>query len=266
MEVSATNLSGGILCIWSERREFNQFVLDMKLDDLPMLGKPFRLMDYWLVDKEIGKVIEDRWKKNQLQGIGIGGLCENELMEMRKLQERFWKLLTKNKYIVHYKSRVKWLLERDGNSRYYHTIVNWKREKNMLRGLPIKGEWCEEPNKVKEEVHNFFSRHFKKKKFIVLLEEFHTNGKFSKGKNMTFIALIPKGYDPKGLGDYRLISLVFIDQRQSVFLCGRQLLYSVTIVNEVVEEAKRMKNKCIIFKVDYEKAYDSINWEFLFYM
>ena len=33
-----------------------------------------------------------------------------------------------------------------------------------------------------------------------------------------------------------------------------------------VDEARRLKKKCIIFKVDYEKAYSSINGEFLFYM
>nr|KYP51174.1 LINE-1 reverse transcriptase isogeny [Cajanus cajan] len=221
----------------------------------------------------------------------------------------------------------------------------------MLKGLHIEGEWCEEPNKVKDEVKNFFSRRFSEKKwvrpsldgvlfqqitrednlmlvakfdeeevkeavwdcaslkspgpdglnfkfikafwevmkkeFLVFLEEFHTTGKFSRGTNPTFIALIPKGDDPRGLGDYRPISLVsciykivskvlarrlkkvldkVIDQRQSAFLGGRQLLHSVMIANEVVEEAKRMKKKCIVFKVDYEKAYDSANWEFLFYM
>lgn len=31
--------------------------------------------------------------------------------------------------------------------------------------------------------------------------------------------------------------------------------------NEVVEEAKR-KKKCLILKIDYEKVYDSVNWEF----
>jgi len=34
----------------------------------------------------------------------------------------------------------------------------------------------------------------------------------------------------------------------------------------VVDEAKRRQKPCIVLKVDYEKAYDSISWKFLFYM
>ncbi|XP_057426475.1 secreted RxLR effector protein 78-like [Lotus japonicus] len=45
------------------------------------------------------------------------------------------------------------------------------------------------------------------------------------------------------------------------------MLDSVLIVNEIVDEAKKKKKKpTIIFKVDYEKAYDSVRWDFLFYM
>ena len=38
------------------------------------------------------------------------------------------------------------------------------------------------------------------------------------------------------------------------------------MANEVVEEARRSKRPCMIFKVDFEKAYDSVSWQFLFYM
>ena len=57
-----------------------------------------------------------------------------------------------------------------------------------------------------------------------------------------------------------------IDERESTFIEGRHLLQSALIANEVVDEAKRRKKSCIVFKVDYEKAYDSVSWEFLFYM
>lgn len=47
--------------------------------------------------------------------------------------------------------------------------------------------------------------------------------------------------------------------RQSSFLGGRNLLHNALIANEVVEEARRKKKKCLIFKVDYEKTYDSVS-------
>jgi len=57
-----------------------------------------------------------------------------------------------------------------------------------------------------------------------------------------------------------------IDYRQFAFLEGRRLLDNVLVANETIEEVKRKKKECVFFKVDYEKAYDSVRWEFLFYM
>ena len=47
---------------------------------------------------------------------------------------------------------------------------------------------------------------------------------------------------------------------------GRHLLQSVLIANEVVHEAKSNNKSCLVFKVDYEKAYDSVSWNFVLYM
>ena len=95
------------------------------------------------------------------------------------------------------------------------------------------------------------------------------------------LLLFPKLKNHKGgWGDYRPISLVgclykivakslarrlqrvlhgVVVGRQSSFLGGRNLLHNALIANEVVEEARRKKKKCLIFKVDYEKTYDSVS-------
>lgn len=44
---------------------------------------------------------------------------------------------------------------------------------------------------------------------------------------------------------------------------GRYILDGVLIANETIDNFIRKKEKCSIFKVDFEKAYDSLNWEFL---
>ena len=119
-----------------------------------------------------------------------------------------------------------------------------------------------------------FIKHFwqlLKPDFLRFLDEFHTNGVFPKGSNASFISLIPKVPEPQSLNDFRPISLIgctykivakllsnrlkkvmpsIIDERQSAFIQGRQLLHSVITVNEVVEEAKRGRKPCLVFKVD----------------
>lgn len=63
-----------------------------------------------------------------------------------------------------------------------------------------------------------------------------------------------------------MVIIKVIDSRQSTILKGRGLLDSVPVANEVSEEAKRKKKSCVFFKVDYEKAYDYVRWEFIYYM
>jgi hypothetical protein len=53
---------------------------------------------------------------------------------------------------------------------------------------------------------------------------------------------------------------------QSVFIKGRNLVDGVMVVNEVIDLAKKTGKECIVLKVDFEKAYDSVDWGFLEYM
>ena len=57
-----------------------------------------------------------------------------------------------------------------------------------------------------------------------------------------------------------------IDPRQSVFIEGRSFLDNVLVAIVVLEEVKRKKASCVFFKVDYEKVYDSVHRDFLYYM
>jgi len=112
------------------------------------------------------------------------------------------------------------------------------------------------------------------------LVEFHRNGRLTKGINSTFIALIPKVESPQRLNDFRPISLVgsmykilakvlanrlrsvigsVISETQSAFVKGRQILDGILVANEVVDDARKCKKELLLFKVDFEKAYDSID-------
>jgi hypothetical protein len=43
----------------------------------------------------------------------------------------------------------------------------------------------------------------------------------------------------------------------------RQILDGILIANEIVDEAKKCKKELLLFKVDFEKAYDSVFWDYL---
>ena len=50
---------------------------------------------------------------------------------------------------------------------------------------------------------------------------------------------------------------------QNAFVKGRQILDASLIANEVIEFWLKHKEKGLICKLDIEKAYDNINWNFL---
>lgn len=54
-----------------------------------------------------------------------------------------------------------------------------------------------------------------------------------------------------------------IDDVQSAYVEGRNILDGPLIVNEICSWAKKVKRKVLLFKVDFDKAFDSINWGFL---
>ena len=102
-----------------------------------------------------------------------------------------------------------------------------------------------------------------------------------------FVTLILKVKVPLSLKEFRPISLLgslynllskvlagrlakvmnsVITKSLSTFLKGRHLVDGVMIVNEVVNVAKRKNRECLFLKVDFEKAYDSVELSFLEYM
>ena len=125
---------------------------------------------------------------------------------------------------------------------------------------------------------------FVNEEILELFKEFYDQSSFAKSLNTTFLVLIPKKGGAEDLEDFRPISLlgrlfkllakvlanrlkkvlgnvVYVDQND--FVRGRQILDASLIVNEVIDSWQKRKEKGLICKLDIEKAYDSINWNFL---
>lgn len=54
-----------------------------------------------------------------------------------------------------------------------------------------------------------------------------------------------------------------ISNSQGPFIAGRQILDQVLLANEVIENYKERKQEGVIFKIDFEEAYDHIVQNFL---
>ncbi|GJX87395.1 RNA-directed DNA polymerase, eukaryota, reverse transcriptase zinc-binding domain protein [Tanacetum coccineum] len=113
---------------------------------------------------------------------------------------------------------------------------------------------------------------------------FFHQGYFPKGGNSYFITLIPKTPDANLVKDFRPISLIgsmykiivkilanrlvvvlgdLVNEVQSAFVADRQILDGPFILNELLQWCKSKKKQSLVFKVDFEMAYDSVRWDYL---
>ncbi|GJS15006.1 RNA-directed DNA polymerase, eukaryota [Tanacetum coccineum] len=60
------------------------------------------------------------------------------------------------------KSKVKWAIEGDENSSFFHGIINKRRSQLAIRGIFVDGIWQNDPQAVKEAFLNHFEARFKK--------------------------------------------------------------------------------------------------------
>jgi hypothetical protein len=102
--------------------------------------------------------------------------------------------------------------------------------------------------------------------------------------NYAMIILIPKEEEARSLKKYRPISLIncsfkifskvlnnriealcgrLLGPNQTDFVRGRFILKSVVTAHEIVHDAVKKGQKGMILKLDYEKAYDRVDWHFL---
>jgi len=118
------------------------------------------------------------------------------------------------------------------------------------------------------------------------IKDFFRSGKLLKEVNHTLITLIPKVANPKITAQYRPISLyntmykilakILVNRMrpilqsithptQSAFIPHRTIHDNILIAHEIVNKFKHMKGKkgYVALKLDMEKAYDRIEWNFL---
>ena len=117
------------------------------------------------------------------------------------------------------------------------------------------------------------------------IKEFFSSGKLLGELNNTIISLVPKNKNPIVVTDYRPIACCgvvykgiskvitnrikgalgkLIDCNQSAFIEGRQISDNILLIQELMNgyNWSNRARRCA-FKVDIQKAYDTVSWDFL---
>lgn len=117
------------------------------------------------------------------------------------------------------------------------------------------------------------------------IKEFFSNGRLLTQVNAAILSLVPKKSEPKAVGDFRPIACcnvlykcitkiicermkeglgLIIDECQSAFVPGRMICDNILLTQELVRNYQRKRGeKKVALKIDLQKAYDSVDHEFL---
>ncbi|GKB92833.1 RNA-directed DNA polymerase, eukaryota [Tanacetum coccineum] len=158
------------------------------------------------------------------------------------------------------KAKVRWAIEGDENSKYFHGIINKKRSNLAIRGVFVDGTWCTDPILVKKAFKDHYEARFNKPTKARLKLSFSFRiGYLRSGCRLERHVVSWMRLDWRA----RSLWVALCPNTQSAFVAGRQILDGPFILNEVLDWCKRKKKKALFFKVDFAKAYDSVRWDFL---
>lgn len=58
------------------------------------------------------------------------------------------------------KARIKWEMEGDENSKFFHGMINSHRKRNKINGIMFDGAWLSNPKCIKDAIFDYFSAKF----------------------------------------------------------------------------------------------------------
>ncbi|XP_057811305.1 uncharacterized protein LOC131025528 [Salvia miltiorrhiza] len=285
---SGERVGKGAVFNQADARSFDAFIRQSNLLEIRTQGRKFtwyqpgggckskldrfmvneKWMQEWpdTVGRGLQRSVSDHYLKDELQELDIFddtfGLEESETIRRNELRAK-----------IFLKSKEKW--------------------------LEVGGCWIEDPKIIKENVKTFFENHFKKTpRVLPMIPGDFTARKISAANNAELIKPFseseikeaiwscdgdkspgPDGFNLKfWKASWDIIKKDFlkvlanrmkqvmdsvISDNQSAFIGGRYILDGVVVLNEAIAEASKKRKGRIIFKVDFAKAYDSVEWDFL---
>jgi hypothetical protein len=120
-----------------------------------------------------------------------------------------------------------------------------------------------------------------------MLDKFHSGQLDIERLNYGVISLIPKVPDADVIQKFRPICLLNVSYKiltkflairlgliihkviadtQTAFIRDRFIMEGIVILHETIHEIQHKKMSGVLFKIDFKKAYDKVNWAFLYQM
>nr|GEV95956.1 RNA-directed DNA polymerase, eukaryota [Tanacetum cinerariifolium] len=243
---------------------------------------PFRFYHYWFEIEGFDKFVEEVWsapfpsETNVMVSVLDKGDMNSDVLNTRmNVMKSLQDLVKLDSLEMAEKAKIKWSIEGDKNSKYFHGILNKKRNQLEICGILVEGAWIDSPDMVKNEFLSQFKDQFnhpgssrfhlhmnfpniltlkqqvdmernvtkdaiKKPMWDCGLDKYlgpdcFTFGFYRSGGNSTFITLITKMQDAKMVKDFRPISLIGSLYKIITTILANRL---VTVLGDILNEVQ----------------------------
>ncbi|GJV13429.1 hypothetical protein Tco_1354970 [Tanacetum coccineum] len=85
-----------------------------------------------------------------------GGVTDDLLLSRMELMKQIQDIHKSKHRDSMQKAKVRWAIEGDENSKYFHAIINKKRANLSVKGVMVDGDWVVDPILVKKEFRDHF--------------------------------------------------------------------------------------------------------------
>ncbi|KAJ0787048.1 putative RNA-directed DNA polymerase [Helianthus annuus] len=159
---------------WMELPRFMEYVeqlcLEFRFEGPADLGLATKLkwvkykIKGWVKELKVEKEAEYGAKVSQFEALEL--LAEDRSLSPQELElradcKRYLMDADRLKTMdLKQKSRVKWAVDGDENTAYFHRVVNANTSNNRINGLMLDGEWVVTPTLLKDTICSFFAEKF----------------------------------------------------------------------------------------------------------
>ncbi|GJT29944.1 hypothetical protein Tco_0910219 [Tanacetum coccineum] len=217
--------------------------------------KPFRIFDKCIGNADLLEVISNSWAQSCDPVTSLTRNASQKKSREDLLQSLLdWDIKAEAGLIddIDISKREEWIMDLNHLDQLHRMTLN----------KSINGLWYDSPSLIKQAAFDYFSSRFKE--VSKLRPTFSSSNYLELSISMDEIktaVLDCSGSKAPG-PDAKVISSV-IGPNQTAFISGRQILDGCLVANEIVRMVHIEKLKLMVFKFDFEKAFDRINWHFL---